>query len=131
MPDNCAATCASGERSTINYIATAKTPPWPMPCITAQIQIDHSGAASIPSRPTIASTTRVTLSTRWSRQREANSGTSRQATTCSMIETDTMRSEERRVGKECVRRVDLGGRRIIKKKTYQIQHNVHTQLFKI
>src|SRR3546814_4366558 len=26
------------------------------------------------------------------------------------------RSEERRVGKECVRRVDLGGRRIIKKK---------------
>src|SRR3546814_11740312 len=28
------------------------------------------------------------------------------------------RSEERRVGKECVVRVDLGGRRIIKKKTY-------------
>src|SRR3546814_18626995 len=27
-----------------------------------------------------------------------------------------LRSEERRVGKECVRRVDLGGRRIIKKK---------------
>src|SRR3546814_17484850 len=29
---------------------------------------------------------------------------------------DTSRSEERRVGKECVIRVDLGGRRIIKKK---------------
>src|SRR3546814_20546199 len=28
----------------------------------------------------------------------------------------TLRSEERRVGKECVVRVDLGGRRIIKKK---------------
>src|SRR3546814_5162263 len=28
-----------------------------------------------------------------------------------------IRSEERRVGKECVIRVDLGGRRIIKKKT--------------
>src|SRR3546814_20704575 len=28
----------------------------------------------------------------------------------------TVRSEERRVGKECVIRVDLGGRRIIKKK---------------
>src|SRR3546814_15960724 len=28
-----------------------------------------------------------------------------------------LRSEERRVGKECVVRVDLGGRRIIKKKT--------------
>src|SRR3546814_16398167 len=28
----------------------------------------------------------------------------------------SVRSEERRVGKECVRRVDLGGRRIIKKK---------------
>src|SRR3546814_15544474 len=28
----------------------------------------------------------------------------------------TCRSEERRVGKECVVRVDLGGRRIIKKK---------------
>src|SRR3546814_11326571 len=27
------------------------------------------------------------------------------------------RSEERRVGKECVSRVDLGGRRLIKKKT--------------
>src|SRR3546814_13377037 len=27
-----------------------------------------------------------------------------------------LRSEERRVGKECVRRVDLGGRRIIQKK---------------
>src|SRR3546814_13699706 len=32
-----------------------------------------------------------------------------------------MRSEERRVGKECVRRVDLGGRRIIKKK-HRLQH---------
>src|SRR3546814_17024905 len=30
------------------------------------------------------------------------------------------RSEERRVGKECVRRVDLGGRRIIKQKTQKI-----------
>src|SRR3546814_11682129 len=30
-----------------------------------------------------------------------------------------MRSEERRVGKECVSRVDLGGRRIIKKKKHQ------------
>src|SRR3546814_20963459 len=30
---------------------------------------------------------------------------------------DASRSEERRVGKECVRSVDLGGRRIIKKKT--------------
>src|SRR3546814_5192927 len=29
---------------------------------------------------------------------------------------EASRSEERRVGKECVRRVDLGGRRIIKKK---------------
>src|SRR3546814_11807690 len=29
---------------------------------------------------------------------------------------DESRSEERRVGKECVRRVDLGGRRIITKK---------------
>src|SRR3546814_165375 len=29
---------------------------------------------------------------------------------------DIRRSEERRVGKECVIRVDLGGRRIIKKK---------------
>src|SRR3546814_12449248 len=31
-----------------------------------------------------------------------------------------VRSEERRVGKECVVRVDLGGRRILKKQT---QHN--------
>src|SRR3546814_15641872 len=31
--------------------------------------------------------------------------------------TASLRSEERRVGKECVSRVDLGGRRIIKKKT--------------
>src|SRR3546814_11103048 len=31
------------------------------------------------------------------------------------------RSEERRVGKECVVRVDLGGRRIIKKKTIESQ----------
>src|SRR3546814_11362356 len=30
-------------------------------------------------------------------------------------EAVTFRSEERRVGKECVRRVDLGGRRFIKK----------------
>src|SRR3546814_12785445 len=29
------------------------------------------------------------------------------------------RSEERRVGKECVRRVDLGGSRSIKKKKYK------------
>src|SRR3546814_21179949 len=31
------------------------------------------------------------------------------------------RSEERRVGKECVVRVDLGGRRIIKKKNERIK----------
>src|SRR3546814_11525477 len=30
------------------------------------------------------------------------------------------RSEERRVGKECVSRVDLGGRRIIKKKQQKL-----------
>src|SRR3546814_16727411 len=32
------------------------------------------------------------------------------------------RSEERRVGKECVVRVDLGGRRIIKNKRYTNKH---------
>src|SRR3546814_16936265 len=32
----------------------------------------------------------------------------------------SLRSEERRVGKECVVRVDLGGRRIIKKKTKKL-----------
>src|SRR3546814_4192206 len=32
---------------------------------------------------------------------------------------DRFRSEERRVGKECVVRVDLGGRRIIKKKRHR------------
>src|SRR3546814_15644375 len=43
------------------------------------------------------------------------------------------RSEERRVGKECVIRVDLGGRRIIKKKTKLmtdntlVSHITHTQ----
>src|SRR3546814_12938717 len=34
-----------------------------------------------------------------------------------------VRSEERRVGKECVIRVDLGGRRISKKKKQSIQIN--------
>src|SRR3546814_18958565 len=34
-----------------------------------------------------------------------------------------VRSEERRVGKECVIRVDLGGRRIIKKKNQQDETN--------
>src|SRR3546814_1011060 len=34
------------------------------------------------------------------------------------------RSEERRVGKECVRRVDLGGRRIIKKKKTDIRYTI-------
>src|SRR3546814_20711811 len=33
-----------------------------------------------------------------------------------------VRSEERRVGKECVVRVDLGGRRLIKKKNTCISH---------
>src|SRR3546814_12091023 len=37
-----------------------------------------------------------------------------------------LRSEERRVGKECVVRVDLGGRRIIKKKK-QIRYIIRTQ----
>src|SRR3546814_1210300 len=36
--------------------------------------------------------------------------------------TFTPRSEERRVGKECVSSVDLGGRRIIKKKNKQQPH---------
>src|SRR3546814_14037064 len=36
------------------------------------------------------------------------------------------RSEERREGKECVSRVDLGGRRIIKKKTiHNTTHNTY------
>src|SRR3546814_14592738 len=35
------------------------------------------------------------------------------------------RSEERRVGKECVIRVDLGGRRIIKIKNYLQNHTEH------
>src|SRR3546814_15926192 len=35
-----------------------------------------------------------------------------------------IRSEERRVGKECVIRVDLGGRRIIKKKTKATIHSI-------
>src|SRR3546814_17688331 len=38
----------------------------------------------------------------------------------SMISATSGRSEERRVGKECVVRVDLGGRRIIKKKNKTI-----------
>src|SRR3546814_20553186 len=36
------------------------------------------------------------------------------------------RSEERRVGKECVKRVDLGGRRIVKK--HNTNHNTPTHL---
>src|SRR3546814_18609214 len=35
----------------------------------------------------------------------------------------SLRSEERRVGKECVVRVDLGGRRIIKKNTRTYKRN--------
>src|SRR3546814_13125843 len=37
----------------------------------------------------------------------------------------TGRSEERRVGKECVVRVDLGGRRIIKKKHKKTTNKSH------
>src|SRR3546814_11379256 len=37
------------------------------------------------------------------------------------------RSEERRVGKECVSSVDLGGRRIIKKKKYVLIRQHHCQ----
>src|SRR3546814_15962293 len=43
----------------------------------------------------------------------------------------TSRSEERRVGKECVVRVDLGGRRIIKKKKEQQaikRHSTNTHI---
>src|SRR3546814_18987347 len=39
------------------------------------------------------------------------------------------RSEERRVGKECVIRVDLGGRRIIKKNTAIPQENTLQNLY--
>src|SRR3546814_16870155 len=38
------------------------------------------------------------------------------------------RSEERRVGKECVVRVDLGGRRIIKKKKVTRTHQQRTKI---
>src|SRR3546814_15194856 len=44
----------------------------------------------------------------WLRKRKPN--------TLPMPRSNCDRSEERRVGKECVVRVDLGGRRIIKKK---------------
>src|SRR3546814_11288798 len=40
------------------------------------------------------------------------------------------RSEERRVGKECVVRVDLGGRRIIKKKNKNMELR-HTIIFQL
>src|SRR3546814_12319183 len=38
-----------------------------------------------------------------------------------VVDLAARRSEERRVGKECVIRVDLGGRRIIKKKKHNKQ----------
>src|SRR3546814_20524922 len=41
-----------------------------------------------------------------------------------VIEVRILRSEERRVGKEGVDRVDLGGRRIIKKKKYNNQCHI-------
>src|SRR3546814_19165688 len=41
------------------------------------------------------------------------------------------RSEERRVGKECVVRVDLGGRRIITKKTTKRTNNILNSTEKI
>src|SRR3546814_11409348 len=47
--------------------------------------------------------------------------------TSSMLSSVRKRSEERRVGKECSVRVDLGGRRIIKKKKQLIkQYQAHT-----
>src|SRR3546814_21015635 len=40
-----------------------------------------------------------------------------------------VRSEERRVGKSVSVRVDLGGRRLLKKKqTHRVQHNSHTRI---
>src|SRR3546814_13930656 len=41
--------------------------------------------------------------------------------------TDSMRSEESRVGKECAGRVDPGGRRIIKKKKKENDNNQMTR----
>src|SRR3546814_13454218 len=44
-----------------------------------------------------------------------------------MAKVDRARSEERRVGKECAVRVDLGGRRIIKKKKEKPKREDHTK----
>src|SRR3546814_11364313 len=40
------------------------------------------------------------------------------------------RSEERRIGKECVVRVDLGGSRIIKKKNHKKSSNIAVYVYK-
>src|SRR3546814_19713006 len=53
----------------------------------------------------------------WLTMRSPRAVGARRARRDSMQEVrEDSRSEERRVGKECVRRVDLGGRRILKKK---------------
>src|SRR3546814_11740683 len=62
------------------------------------------------SRPSLSQT----LSRQTGRQRKAVPGLNSRRPMASG--SQDRRSEERRVGKECVRSVDLGGRRIIKKK---------------
>src|SRR3546814_20150024 len=65
------------------------------------------------------------------RRTRRSCGRGRRATTATCSAGRPLRSEERRVGKECVIRVDLGGRRIITKtktnsnnqRTRRSQHN--------
>src|SRR3546814_18218485 len=65
----------------------------------------------------------VWVRARWSRYRQALVKRARDA-------GEDTRSEERRVGKECVVRVDLGGRRIIKKNNKENNYKENHKLIR-
>src|SRR3546814_13278891 len=80
-----------------------------------------TAARQLPSSRNSATATRIAPSVRlrWTVATVAPTNSARFNTTLTWMPGGSVfatRSEERRVGKECVIRVDLGGRRIIKKK---------------
>ncbi|MNW00273.1 hypothetical protein D3C71_1957410 [compost metagenome] len=80
MADSCAVIWALPLRSTIRLRASANRPPWPQPSTTAQSQTVDSGAKSSPISEVKLSAVSPTASARWSRQRAATEGTSREVT---------------------------------------------------
>src|SRR3546814_16516002 len=98
---------------------------------TCALPISRTSACRLnsPAMPACLRTTSTTFFAGSARKRDSYSALRVRALGPSPVESRP-RSEERRVGKECVSSVDLGGRRIIKKKNIITKQHSNRSILK-